>query len=309
MRALTELAERRRMSAHDIDLDPPVVAEPIVVAIDGPSGSGKSTISRHVAVALGTRYLDTGAMYRAATWWVLERGIDPSDPAEEHAVVDAVRGLVLVSGTDPRSPSIELDVDGGPVDLTQEVRSAAVTKAVSAVSAIPAVREFLVDAQRVVIDGGNIVVEGRDIGTTVWPAAAVKIFLTASADARAQRRSAEGAPSGTARPAENVAEVRADLARRDRIDSTRAVSPLAQAVDAHVVDSTGLEIPAVVEQVLELVRARTGIGSGDDQSPRPTAEPFQRTVTLGTAGPARTISLDKAADSRGLAAAGNHGVR
>jgi cytidylate kinase len=283
------------MSARGTDTGRPqahesLPAQRLVVAIDGPSGAGKSTIARRVATALGLRYLDTGAMYRAATWQVLDRGIDPADPSSDGDVVAAVRGLVLVSGTDPQSPSIVLNAAGSdPIDLTEAVRSAPVTAAVSAVSAIPAVREFLVAAQRIVIGTGGIVVEGRDIGTTVWPAAAVKVYLTASEDARATRRSAEEQTGATA--GGDVQRVRADLARRDRIDSGRAVSPLVKAADAVVVDSTALGIGSVVEQVLELVRTRTGIGSGDDLAPRSDAEPFQRTVILGDDAPDHHLVL------------------
>jgi cytidylate kinase len=255
-----------------------------VIAIDGPSGSGKSTIARRVAVALELRYLDTGAMYRAATWWVLDQGVDATD---SDAVVAAVRGLVLVSGTDPEAPSITVrsssaDVD---VDLTEAVRSAAVTGAVSAVSAIAQVREILVSAQRAIIGDGGIVVEGRDIGTTVWPAAPVKVFLTASEQARAARRSAEVAGA--------IETVREDLARRDRMDTRRAASPLAVAADAVTLDSTGLGIADVVIRVLGLVRERTGIeavrsrhgsGSGDDSASRGDAEPAHRDITLDAAG-------------------------
>jgi CMP/dCMP kinase len=243
----------------------------VVIAIDGPSGSGKSTIARKVAAALELRYLDTGAMYRAATWWVQDQGIDPTDA---DAVVAAVRGLVLVSGTDPQSPSITIRSTSADseIELTEAVRSSAVTGAVSAVSAIPQVREILVAAQRAIIGGGGIVVEGRDIGTTVWPEAPVKVFLTASEQARAVRRSAE-VEGG-------VDVVREDLARRDRIDSSRAASPLTPAADAVVLDSTGLGIADVVEKVLGLVRSRTGIRSGEDSASRGDAEPAHRRIAL-----------------------------
>jgi cytidylate kinase len=243
----------------------------LVVAIDGPSGSGKSTIARHVATALDLRYLDTGAMYRAATWWVLDRQVDITDSA---AVIAAVRDLVLISGTDPLSPSINIRSisTGQEAELTAAARSATVTSSVSVVSAVPQVREMLVAAQRAVIGGGGIVVEGRDIGTTVWPSAPVKVFLTASEQARATRRSAEVAGG--------VESVREDLARRDRYDSSRVTSPLTPATDAVVVDSTGLDITAVVDRVLGLVRSRTGIGSGDDSAPRGDAEPAHRGVAL-----------------------------
>jgi CMP/dCMP kinase len=213
-----------------------------VVAVDGPSGSGKSTVSRRLALALGARYLDTGAMYRAVTLAVLKAGVDPRDAATVAKVAHQAR---LASGTDPTRPSITLD--GVPVD--REIRGAAVTGAVSAVAAVPAVRALLVACQRSIIaKAGQIVVEGRDIGTVVAPDADLKVYLTAAADERARRRSAELAsdPAATA----------ADLARRDRLDSGRAADPLAQAPDAVVLDSTSLGIDEVVTELREMLAAR-----------------------------------------------------
>lgn len=210
-----------------------------VVAVDGPSGSGKSTVSRRLARSLGAAYLDTGAMYRAVTWAVLNAGVDPQDAT---TVAKVAAEASVVSGTDPTNPTIE--VDGVAVD--REIRGPEVTAAVSAVSAIPAVRELLVAQQRAIIATcGSIVVEGRDIGTVVAPDADLKVFLTASADARARRRSAEQAA--------DVAATAADLARRDHLDSTRATNPLAQAPDAVVLDSTELGVDEVVHRLLELL--------------------------------------------------------
>jgi cytidylate kinase len=211
-----------------------------VVALDGPSGTGKSTVARRLASRLGARYLDTGSMYRAATLAVLRRGADPGDPA---AVIDIVRGASIVPGTDPAAPSITLD--GEPVDAA--IRSAEVTAAVSAVSAVPEVRVVMVDLQRALIGTGGIVVEGRDIGTVVAPAARPKVYLTASAQARALRRAGELQAE--------VSAVAADIARRDRLDSTRAVSPLTQAVDAIELDTTDLDVDTVVDRLLELTEA------------------------------------------------------
>lgn len=214
-----------------------------VVAVDGPSGSGKSTVSRRLASVLGARYLDTGAMYRAVTLAVLTAGADPNDAA---TVAKIAREARLHSDTDPECPSITLD--GVPVD--QEIRGAAVTGAVSAVSAVPAVRALLVSQQREIIAAGRrIVVEGRDIGSVVAPDAELKVFLTASAAERARRRSAEQASDPTA--------TAVDMARRDRLDSTRAADPLAQAADAVVLDSTVLGIDEVVARLRELLAART----------------------------------------------------
>src|SRR5690349_4360997 len=156
----------------------------MIIAVDGPSGSGKSSTSRGVATRLGLRYLDTGAMFRAMTWWLLQQGVDVNDPEAVAARVDAP---VLVSGTDPDAPTIT--VDG--VDVSGPIRTQEVTSAVSAVSAVPAVRERLLREQRDIIGSGGIVVEGRDIGTVVAPDAAVKVYLTADPEARAARRTAE----------------------------------------------------------------------------------------------------------------------
>jgi cytidylate kinase len=209
-----------------------------VVALDGPSGTGKSTVARQLATRLGARYLDTGAMYRAATVAALRSGIDLDDPVSVTRVVEAAK---IVISTDPEHASITLD--GEPVD--DEIRSAATTAAVSAVSALPAVRALLVDAQRELIADGGIVVEGRDIGSVVWPTARPKVYLTASAQARAQRRAGElGA---------DVAAVAADIERRDTLDTNRAASPLTQAPDAIELDTTQLDVGEVVDQLAALV--------------------------------------------------------
>jgi len=213
----------------------------VVVAMDGPSGSGKSSTSRGVATRLGLRYLDTGAMYRALTWWMLEHDVDVDDPK---AVAGNVDRPVLVSGTDPQAPTIT--VDG--TDVSGPIREAAVTSAVSVVSAVPRVRERLVREQRDIIGDGGIVVEGRDIGTTVAPGAEVKVFLTADPQARAVRRAAE--QSGA-----DVTATQHDLLRRDRIDSGRTASPLAMAPDARHIDTTPYTLDEVVAQVVDLVQA------------------------------------------------------
>ena len=220
----------------------------VVIAVDGPSGSGKSTVARAVARSLGLRYLDTGAMYRAVTWAALDRGVDPREAA---TVATLATTVALEIGTDPDSPTIA--VDG--TDVTTAVRSAPVTSAVSAVSAIPEVRQSMVARQRDLIGDGGIVVEGRDIGTTVAPDADLKIFLTADAAARAQRRGKEIA--GMAPNAATLAGTEADLRRRDAADSARVASPLRQAADAVVIDSTSMNAAAVVDHVLDLLAAVT----------------------------------------------------
>ncbi|MGW9346863.1 cytidylate kinase [Nocardiopsis flavescens] len=218
--------------------------EGIVIAIDGPSGSGKSSTSKGVAKARGLRYLDTGAMYRALTWWMLDNGVDVEDPA---AVAAAVDRPVITMGTDPAAPTVS--VDGR--DVAAEIRGREVTASVSAVSAVPRARELLVAAQREAIDaarreGPGIVVEGRDITTVVAPDAPVKLFVTASAEARAQRRSKEIRTG-------DVAATRADLERRDRLDSSRAHSPLTLTSGTAELDTTGLDLDEVVALVVDLV--------------------------------------------------------
>jgi CMP/dCMP kinase len=214
----------------------------VVVAVDGPSGAGKSSVSRGVARALRLRYLDTGSMYRALTWWMLEHGVDVHDAG---AVAALAHKPELEVGTDPAAPTIT--VDG--VDVAGPIRSDRVTSSVSAVSAVPEVRARLVQLQRRAIGSGGIVVEGRDIGTTVVPDADLKVFLTASEEARAARRAAEHSDA-------DPEATRVDQARRDRLDSARPASPLRRADDAVVVDATDLTLDGVVEQVVRLVVER-----------------------------------------------------
>lgn len=217
---------------------------PLVVAVDGPSGSGKSSTARGVARRLGLAYLDTGAMYRAMTWALLQRGVDLSDP---EAIAEAAADIRIVAGTDAEAPAISADGHdvGGPI------RSDEVTSSVSLVAAVPHVRHLLVELQQATIAASHgIVVEGRDIGTTVAPAAAVKVFLVADADARAARRTAE--MGGT-----NSIATREALAVRDQIDSTRTVSPLVKPADAVEVDSTFLTLDEVVDTIVRLVREQS----------------------------------------------------
>jgi CMP/dCMP kinase len=223
----------------------------LVIAVDGPSGSGKSSAARGAARALGLRYLDTGAMYRALTWWMLRAGVDISD----RATVAATAGRPAIEiGTDPDHRTVT--VDG--IDVTGAIRTRAVTNAVSAVSAVPEVRVRLAAMQREAIaaaraEGRGIVVEGRDIGTVVAPDAQVKIFLTASETIRAQRRAADLATD----PAATAALTREELARRDLLDSTRAVSPLLKAADAVEIDTTSTSLDEVVARIVELAQQRT----------------------------------------------------
>jgi cytidylate kinase len=214
--------------------------EQCVVAVDGPSGSGKSTVSRRLATAVRGVYLDTGAMYRAITWSVLQAGVDLTD---QDAIAKIALETELSIGTDPMAPHFA--ANGVPVD--GPIRGPEVTAAVSAVAAVPAVRKHLVILQQTIIAAHpRIVVEGRDIATVVAPDADLKVYLTASAAARAQRRSAETATDVTA--------TEADLARRDRLDSSRATDPLRQASDAIEVDTTGMTIDEVVAYLLKLLQ-------------------------------------------------------
>jgi cytidylate kinase len=213
--------------------------------MDGPSGSGKSSTSRGVAAALGLRYLDTGAQFRAMTLWMLEHGVDTRNAA---AVAARCRQPVIESGTDPSAPTIGLDGR----DVAREIRSGRVTAHVSAVAAVPEVRQRILQLQRDIIDGGGIVVEGRDIGSVVAPDAAVKVFLTADAAARAARRTAENG-SGS------VEATRTDLLRRDAIDSGRAAAPLVMPDGAVHIDTTAHTLDEVVARVVGLVEEVTGV--------------------------------------------------
>ncbi|MDA8437046.1 MAG: (d)CMP kinase [Actinomycetales bacterium] len=231
-----------------------------VVAVDGPSGSGKSSVSRGVARALGLRYLDTGAMYRAITWAVLRDGVDTRDA---DAVAATARSVRLIWSTHPDESVIE--VDG--TDVSRAIREDAVTRSVSAVAAEPRTRAVLVELQRRAVAearaaGQGIVVEGRDIGSVVLPDADLKVWLVADPAVRAARRASEDAAAGRiADPVEAtpvVHVVAEELARRDAFDAGRAASPTTQAEDAVVVDATHLGLAEVIDTVVALVRNRTG---------------------------------------------------
>ncbi len=226
------------------------MGDPLVVAVDGPGGSGKSTVARALARRLGARYLDTGAMYRAVTWLALQRRQDIEDA---EGLAELAERAALTVGTDPEAPAIA--VDG--VDVSAEIRSRPVTSAVSAVSAVDALRRDLVGRQRAIIasEPTGIVVEGRDIGTVVAPDAPLKVFLTASTAVRARRRSAEIGEAGD----DAVAQTMAELSRRDALDSGRVASPLAQAPDAVVVDSTDLSVDDVVDVIVAELSERVAL--------------------------------------------------
>ena len=221
----------------------------VVVAIDGPAGTGKSSVSRAVARALGARYLDTGAMYRMVTLAVLRSGADPADGAAVESVASTVQMSVDADDAGDR-----YFIAGE--DVSAEIRGDEVTRSVSAVSSVPAVRARLVALQRSMAGGpGGVVVEGRDIGTVVLPDAPVKIFLTASAETRARRRNDQNIAAGVADAYDTVL---ADVRRRDHLDSTRPVSPLRAAPDAVVVDTSDLSEAQVIAHVLNLVEQRSG---------------------------------------------------
>lgn len=220
----------------------------MIIAIDGPSGAGKSTVAKAVAKRLGFSCLDTGAMYRAVAWQAVQDGV----PFEDDAALGAVaRGYDIAFGHEPGNPTPKTVSIGG-VDVTSAIRTAEIDRAVSPVSAAPSVREALVDQQRRIGGQGNYVVEGRDIGTVVFPGAEVKVFLTASDEERARRRVSQNAARGVG--SADYDEVLADIRRRDELDSSRATSPLKPADDACHLNSDGLTIEDVIDEICEMAR-------------------------------------------------------
>lgn len=217
----------------------------LIIAIDGPSGSGKSSVSRAVATELGLDYLDTGSMYRAMTWFLQDQGIDISDP---ELVAHAAKAEVIQPSIDPSEPGIRV----AGRDVSIEIRGPQVTQGVSAVSAVPTVRELMVNLQREIAENSKsgIVVEGRDICAVVLPEAPVKLFITADSEIRASRRAKENGAE--------VLTTKSDLEKRDLADSTRAVSPLEVAPGARVIDTTHMDLADVIAQVVDLARAARG---------------------------------------------------
>src|SRR5262245_28314975 len=218
----------------------------MIVAIDGPAGVGKSTVAKLLASRLGFLYLDTGALYRAVAWAVLKHGTEPMD-------ADAVAKLFpkLLLHMEVTNKDVTVSINGK--DVTKELRTPAVSAAASVVSAIPAVRSWLLPVQRQIGQKGSVVAEGRDIGTKVFPSAPVKFFLEADPTVRAQRRHRELVAAGHLRAIE---ETSADMSGRDNRDRSRAVAPLVAAEDAHHIDTSRLSAEDVVNQMLAVVTAK-----------------------------------------------------
>ena len=227
----------------------------MIIALDGPSGAGKSSVSVEVARRLGFSCLDTGAMYRSVAWRALQDGTALDDAAALGAIA---RNYDIAFAHEPGNPK-PCGVAIGGVDVTRAIRTSEVDRAVSPVSAVPAVREALVAQQQRIGQTGSYVVEGRDIGTVVFPAAELKVFLTASDEARARRRVLQNEQRGVG--STDFDEVLADILRRDELDSTRAASPLVAASDAVHIDSSNMTMEEVVGAVCGLARERMGDGA------------------------------------------------
>jgi CMP/dCMP kinase len=218
----------------------------MIVAIDGPAGVGKSTVAKLLASRLGYLYLDTGSLYRSVAWAVLESDLNPED-SNAVAVLLATLSLQM----QVKNNSVYVSVNGK--DVTDELRTPAVSAAASIVSAIPAVRAWLLPVQRQIGQKGSVVAEGRDIGTKVFPSAPVKFFLEADPTVRAQRRHRDLVAAGHQRAIE---ETSADMSGRDSRDRSRAVAPLVPAEDAHHIDTSMLSAEDVVDQMLAVVTAK-----------------------------------------------------
>jgi cytidylate kinase len=226
------------------------MAKRIVVAIDGPAGAGKSTIARRIAERLGFLYIDSGAMYRAVGLWALRAGVSLTDAHRLEQLAREARIELL-----PEGKRVLLNGE----DVTEAIRTPEVSQAASMVSTVPAVRRAMVAEQRRMSTEASVVMEGRDIGTVVFPDAGIKIFLDADAGVRAERRLVEAAERGEK---VDAAVMTREIAERDTRDRTRSEAPLVQAPDAVYVDSTGLGIEQVEERILKLIRERTSNGKG-----------------------------------------------
>ena len=222
----------------------------MIIAIDGPSGAGKSTVAKAVAKRLGFSCLDTGAMYRAVAWQALQNGVDLENEEALGKIADEYPIEFGTVAGDPAPKTVSI----GGVDVTNAIRTAEIDKAVSPVSATPSVREALVRQQQRIGEAGNYVVDGRDIGTVVFPNAEVKVFLTASAEERAHRRVRQNADRGVG--SIDYEEVLADIRRRDDYDSSRSMSPLKPAEDAVHIDSTTAYIEDVIDAICKLAEEK-----------------------------------------------------
>ena len=226
------------------------MAKTISIAIDGPAGAGKSTIAKRLAKELGFYYVDTGAIYRTVAYFMDLLGVSPKDTDGVSRYIDEL--------------TIEIEYDEAGVqhmimngmDVSDDIRTPDISQKASLVSAQPVVREMLLDMQRDVAKKHNVIMDGRDIGTVVLPRANVKIFLTASAEVRAQRRHTELLAKGSK---DSFEKVFADIKLRDHQDSTRAIAPLKQAKDAVLVDTSALDIEGVVAVIRRIVKEKTGV--------------------------------------------------